>query len=347
MQKRQLAILFVSDLNSYSRGLQRYHTLKDLGHEVAGLSQVPIPWNPRKDFSLLESISWKLKLPVDLVGANKKIKEAVVKNKFDIVWVEKGNIIVPSTLKFIKKYASGTKLISCSEDDMYAAHSRSLYYTWGLKYYDVVFTTKTYNLPELKTLGARRTELFLDAYNENMHKPFVLTEKEKEMFICDVGFVGSFEGDRAKRMLYLAEHGVKIKIWGLEWGPWVNKYANLDVKNKHLFAEDYSKAICATKINLCFLRKINRDEVTSRSVEIPACGRFMLGERTKRHLEFFKEGKEAEFFDTDEEMLGKVNYYLAHPDEREKIAKAGMERCHASGYGMRDQMRNIIAVALA
>lgn len=335
-------ILFVGDLNEYGRSFQRFRTLKSLGHEVIGISHTLVPWNPRIDFNLLEAISWKLKIPVDATGVNKKIKNEVLKNKFDVVWVEKGNTILPSTLKFIKKHSLGTKLISVSEDDMFAKHNRSIYYALGLKHYDVIFTTKVYNLEELKSLGAKRTELFLDAYDEELHKPMKLLEEEKKRFNCDVGAIGAFEKDRAVKMLYLAEQGIKITVWGNGWEYWVEKHPNLDVKNKHLFSEDYSKAICATKINLCFLRKINRDEVTSRSVEIPACGGFMIAERTKRHLEFFKEGKEAEFFGSNEEMLKKIKYYLNNPTEMEKIAMAGYNRCLRSGYSMRNQMSKIL-----
>ena len=117
---------------------------------------------------------------------------------------------------------------------------------------------------------------------------------------------------------------------------------NLDVKNEFLFGEDYSKAICATKINLNFLRKINRDEVTSRSVEIPACGGFMLAERTERHKHFYQEGIEAEFFESKEELLSKVKTYLSNSVKREKIAKAGRKRCVESGYSMRAQLALIL-----
>lgn len=338
-----MKIIFVGDLNEYTRSFQRFEVLKSLGHEVIGISHVPIPWKPQKDFNLIEAISWRLKIPVDSSHANKKIKDAVIKNKADVVWIEKGNTILPSTLRYIKTHSPDTKLMSVSEDDMYPPHNRSFYYTRGLRWYDAVFTTKVYNLAELKTFGAKRTELFLDAYSEKIHRPYELSEEERTRFSCDVGFMGSFEGDRAERMLFLAEHGVKVAIWGNDWGPWVRKHPNLDIKNQHLFVEEYPKAICATKINLCFLRKINRDEVTSRSVEIPACGGFLLGERTKRHLEFFVEGKEAEFFDSNEEMLKKVRYYLAHEDERKRIALAGRERCMKSGYSMNAQLAGMLA----
>ncbi len=337
-----MKILFVGDLNEYGRCLQRYKTLIDLGHAVIGVSTVPVPWRPTIDSNLLEKITWKLKIPFDITGANKKIKKCLENEKFDIIWIEKGLTIWPTTLKFIKKIAPSVKLISCSEDDMFAKHNRTLFYDWGLSYYDVVFTTKVYNLEELKLLGAKKTELFLDSYNKELHRPMELSEEDKERFSCDVSAIGAFEEDRAIKMLDLAKSGIKIVIWGNGWGSWVNKHPNLIVKNEHLFKDDYTKVINATKINLCFLRKINRDEVTSRSVEIPACGGFMIAEKTKRHLEFFKDGEEAVFFESQDELYNLIEKYLADDSARKKIAEAGRQRCLKSGYDMETQLTEII-----
>ena len=51
---------------------------------------------------------------------------------------------------------------------MYATHNRSIYYDNSLAVYDIVFSTKIYNLSELKTLGAQSTELFLDSFDEDL-----------------------------------------------------------------------------------------------------------------------------------------------------------------------------------
>ena len=336
-------ILFVGDLNTYGRGYQRYRTLKEMGHDVVAFShtKVSLPGHIESP-SLAYRIFWKLRIPLDTTHVKKQIQNAIWNSSFDVVWIEKGNMIWPQTLRYIKKNAPLARLISCSEDDMYATHGHSLLYRAGLRHYDLVFTTKAYNLAELKLFGAKNTYLFLDSYDEKIHKPMNLNEVEREHFSCDVGAIGAFEDKRAESLLYLAGHGIKVNVWGNDWGRMVNPHPNLGIKNKFLFGEDYSKAICATKINLNFLRKINRDEVTSRSVEIPACGGFMLSERTARHLEFFEEGREAEFFGSNEEMLEKVRYYLKNDEEREKIARAGRERCVTSGYSMRTQLDKML-----
>jgi spore maturation protein CgeB len=173
-----------------------------------------------------------------------------------------------------------------------------------------------------------------------------LSEEERKKWGADVGFVGTFEEDRAEKMLFLAENGIKVRIWGNGWKRWIGKHPNLLVEGRPVYGLDYIKVLNATKINLCFLRKANRDLQTDRTMEIPACGAFMLAERTEEHLRLFEEGKEAEFFDVDnpKELLEKVKYYLTHEEERKKIAKAGRERCLKSGYSHHDRLKYMMEV---
>ena len=105
---------------------------------------------------------------------------------------------------------------------------------------------------------------------------------------------------------------------------------------------EYTNRIHRTLINLGFLRKQNRDYQTQRSVEIPACRGFMIAERTEEHQSLFNEGEEAEFFDTDEELLRKTCWYLRHPDQCAKIAAAGLSRCEAGGYSYGGRLKEAL-----
>ena len=70
----------------------------------------------------------------------------------------------------------------------------------------------------------------------------------------------------------------------------------------------------------------------------------MLAEKTKRHLEFFKEGEEAVFFDDNNELYDLVKKYLADDKARRKIAEAGRKRCIKSGYNHRIQLQKMLSI---
>jgi len=247
-----------------------------------------------------------------------------------------------STLEKVRKLFPSVKIIFFSEDDMFAKHCQSKYFLACLPLYDVVFTTKSFNLnpEELPSLGARKVIYVKMAYDPNAHRPITINNPDGTNFESDVSFIGTYESNRKDKLFFLAESGIKIRVWGNGWAKYVGQHSNLQIENKPAYGDEYAKQICASKINLCFLRKMNRDLHTCRSFEIPACGGFMLAERTPDHQELFKENKEAVFFDINnhQELLEKVRYYLDHEEERRAIAKAGRERCLNSGYSHHERL---------
>jgi spore maturation protein CgeB len=108
------------------------------------------------------------------------------------------------------------------------------------------------------------------------------------------------------------------------------------------YGESYIKTINGMDIALHFLRHGNRDEQDSRTFEIPACGVFMLAEKSDTHLSLFEDGNEAVFFNTKEQLLEKVKYFLEHEDERKAIARAGLARCLQSGYSHERRLSQVL-----
>jgi spore maturation protein CgeB len=205
-------------------------------------------------------------------------------------------------------------------------------------------TTKSFNIRELNGRGARAVIFVNNAYSAETHRPIKTGPEERITLGGDVGFIGAFEKDRAQSLHFLASHGVHVRIWGSGWRRWAerNGHPNMVVEERHVWGEEYAKALCSFDINLGFLRRLNRDLQTTRSVEIPACGGFMLAERTAEHLGLFTEGIEAEFFSSKEELLEKCCYYLANREARDRIAAAGRERCIRSGYSYERQVEAVL-----
>jgi spore maturation protein CgeB len=256
-----------------------------------------------------------------------------------VLWVDKGLTIRPETLKMARSIVPGLVRVSYSPDDMMNPRNQSRRYVADIPLYDLHVTTKSYNVAELQEAGARRV-LFVDnAFCPFVHRPMALTPAEKESLGGQVGFIGQFEDDRARLLAFLAEQGIRVKVWG-DWPRrWRNYHPNLLVMGAPVWGDDYARALGAFDINLVFLHKGNRDLQTTRSIEIPACGGFMLAERTGEHLRLFREGAEAAFFGSRAELLEKVKYYLHHPEERRQVAAAGRERCVVRGYSNVDRLK--------
>ena len=88
-----------------------------------------------------------------------------------------------------------------------------------------------------------------------------------------------------------------------------------------------------SKINLGF-SSCNTDDaeerilqIRLRDFEVPMSGGFYLVEYMEELEEFFEIGKEIVCYTSPEDLVEQVKYYLRHDSERERIRRAGHERC--------------------
>ena len=92
----------------------------------------------------------------------------------------------------------------------------------------------------------------------------------------------------------------------------------------------YFYAISGAKIALS-INIINSERLyhSDRLVNCVSCGTFTLAKRVPDSDLLFKDGVHLKYFDTAEEFFELADWYLKHDQEREKIAKAGMEMAHS------------------
>jgi spore maturation protein CgeB len=337
MADRPLKVLFVTDTSRIGISYPLVQAFIDAGHQVTTIPLFLVDEAGDRisiQDPALRALDQAGETP-DVTGANEAMLAALEKEHYDILWVIKGLPIRPDKLSRAKILQPLLRLVYSSEDDMFMKHNQSRWLLDCLPQFDAVFTTKSRNTApdELPALGCRNVIFIDNSYCPHRYRPLAVTRAEHEILGTRVGFIGRFEQARADSMLYLARNGIEVRVWGHTWPKeWRKMHRLLVVKGKKLIGDDYTKAICSTDINLGFLRKINRDTQTVRTMEITASGGFLLAERTDEHRRLFEEGKEAAYFSSDSELLSKVRHYLTHPGDLKRIAAASRERCLGSGY---------------
>lgn len=331
-------ILYVGDLRLGGTCRQRMTALRDLGHDVDGVSTHSVPgrYGLGAQASRITGLAFRLGIrgcgPLDLAGANERIHSRLRSRRYDLLWVDKGVTVRPRTLEWVRRRRQDCTIVGYSPDDMGNRQNQSTSLLIHLPYYHLYVTTKSYNVPELRKMGCAEVLHVGNAFDPHTHRPLTVSDSFRAVFGGTVGFIGNYESARAQSIRSLARSGVPVRICGDGWPESFQSGASGVSFSPGVFGDDYARTICALDVNLGFLRKINRDLQTTRSVEVPACGAFLLAERTPEHLAMFEEGREAEFFSDDAELRDKASYYARHQAARARIAEAGLRRCWAAGY---------------
>ena len=336
-----IRILYAGEITPGGTCEQRLHAFAALGCSVTAVNLTDAAARQRLR-RLPERLRRRLFGPRDISGANTQLREQIRQRSFDLLWIDRGLTVDAETLREVRRRQPHCRIVGYSPDDMYARHNQSRQFRAHLPLYDLYVTTKSFNVRELSAMGSRRVIYSPKAFDPRTHRPLQLTDEQRQAYGGPVGFIGSWEHARGVSLDRLARAGIAVRVWGNGWHKQRQRHANLRIEEKPLLGEDYTFGINAFDINLCFLRQMNRDLHTARSVEIVACGAFMLAERTDEHRLLFEEGREAEFFSSDAELLDKARYYLDHPDERQRIAAAGRVRCLAHGYRNEDRLAVVL-----
>ena len=81
----------------------------------------------------------------------------------------------------------------------------------------------------------------------------------------------------------------------------------------------------SSKINLNATLKILKSGIPLRALDIMGCGGFLLTNYQPEIEEYFRDGTDVAMYMSMEEAVDKTSYYLAHEDERIRIAQSGYE----------------------
>jgi spore maturation protein CgeB len=222
-------------------------------------------------------------------------------------------------------------------DDPWNPASRARWFLRALPNYNIVFTPRRANVGDLRELGCRDVRYLPFGYDEVLHAP---AGEVQDAPSHDVLFVGGADRDRAAFVTAFTRTGPRLALVGAYW----SRSSTLRPFALGCMPPEAVRRLTASaKINLCLVRRTNRDGHVMRSFEIAAIGGCMLVEDTREHKEIFGgDGEAVLYFRTPQEAAARASSLLADANERSRLARAVHARIVAGGNSYGDRLSTMI-----
>lgn len=234
---------------------------------------------------------------------NQKLIQIVEKEPFDLIVLNKVDGISPKTIKVLKKYSTVWYFFMDPYDEFKRVDGRR----------------KTISTDIFSTTFK---EILTEAVNFNINSIWLLQGFDPKRFKridyikkYDVVFAGSYTKKRSMVINFLKNNGIEIYCLGSGF------------KNPPLYGEDLNKIYNKARIIL----NLNREKLgySVRVAQAMGSGSFVLSENAGGLKEFFCIREDLDIFESQDELLDKIKFYLSNYQKREAIAKKGMEKVHS------------------
>ncbi len=305
----------------------------------------------KRNFQCLDTRVILTKCSVDFQGAAHWLLEAQSRHslrpprltyKPDIILSPVGSTVKPGiTIRAIKQQ-TGARLLNYATDDPFNAAVNTSMFRKGIPDYDVYACTKRAIIDDVKAAGCSNAVYVPFGYKPEVHFPESAgSTEERKRFSSDIVFIGGCDRDRLPYITAMlkAMPDLRLHLYGGFWNryPALRKYYR-----GFALGREFRLAVGGAKIVFNLIRRANRDDHVMRTFEIPACGGFMLTDKTDAQCSFLAEDKEASYFSSGEEMVDKIRYYLNHDTERQRIAEAGYRRITGGKNTYGDRLKTIL-----
>ncbi len=208
--------------------------------------------------------------------------------------------------------------------------------------YDVFAIIQKQPFMDLLAAAGQKNFLYLPlAAQSDFHVPTDLTPEERREYGADLGFLGA--GYPNRRLAFRPLAGRDLKIWGSDWDGEGLLAAHVQRGGARIGEEESVKIYNATRVNLNLHSSLQTTELVSRgdfvnprTFELAAMNAFQLLDERSLLPELFAPDELATFASI-EEFYAKIDYFLAHPDERAAYtarARARVLRDHTYSHRM-------------
>lgn len=275
------------------------------------------------------------------------LRDQIVEQKPDVTLVCSGYWdLNMKVLAEIKEKSTTTSVYICG-DDSWRFDSLSKYYA---PYFSWVLTWCSTAVKKYHKIGYENVVSSQPWVDIAIYKP---TNNKKDI---DVSFVGTKSGPREALVNELRAAGIDVFVRGNGWPEGgVSQDEMIDIISRSKIGLSLNPAafyFSWRSISRLFLRRAEFGEegssikfdgqhffrnlrewlqkrirqIKARSFEIPACATLQMTQDADNLRDYYTDGKDIVLYDTIPDLIKKINYYLAHDEEREAIARAGYER---------------------
>ncbi|MCK9387001.1 MAG: glycosyltransferase [Sulfuritalea sp.] len=189
--------------------------------------------------------------------------------------------------------------------------------------YDLILTSFPHFVPRLKAKGIA-SEYFRIGFDTRVLEH--LGEVAKDVDASFVGGISRHHGKAIPVLEYLALN-TPIQFFGYGADSLDRDSPIAARHHGEVWGLDMYRALARSRVTLN--RHINVAENNANNMrlyEATGVGTLLITDRKDNLSELFEIGKEVVAYSSKEEAAELINYYLAHPDEAEAIARAGQAR---------------------
>ena len=219
-------------------------------------------------------------------------------------------------------------------DDPWNPDFKAHWFFEALPNYDVVCTTRTANIDDLRAQGCRAVHHVRFGYDPRHFYP-TLRPKDTDAF-----FAGGAEAERIEFLAPILTGEFKVSLAGDFWtkSPITKPYAV-----GHYDPQELREATAAARVNLCMVRSRNRDGHVMRSLETAAVGAAMLVQDTEEHRRLFED--DVAYFKTPKGLAARLRDLLADKALRRDLSDRVAHRITTGNHTYQHRLQEILSLA--
>jgi spore maturation protein CgeB len=190
--------------------------------------------------------------------------------------------------------------------------------------YDAVFLKEPFLVRAFREKLGMNAHYLPECCNPVWHKRMCLTEEERARYGCDLAALGTLHYWRAALLKPFPDYD--LKIWGPDPPSYIDSALRKKYTNHYVTREGTSKALQAAKVVINTVGYWEIEGVNCTLFVAAGCGAFQIAECKPALPELFEPEREIVTYRTGQELKEKVDYYLAHPEERAEISERSYAR---------------------